>query len=140
MSSLTFTTPARLQTELDWVTNPNRLTDTLPMKSSASSLRSADMAINLLTSATVRSITYTISKAVRELLIRPCVEGRIDALEIGSESTFCNHPAYLWDHRPEDLRPYSMTPREGCYFIPAADAEYIPPSFTPVDTFSPTQE
>ncbi|KAK0744374.1 hypothetical protein B0T21DRAFT_87936 [Apiosordaria backusii] len=116
MSSLTFTTPGKLQVELDEVTrHPESSMQGLNQlavrtkKTEAPCSRSTDMALNLLTSATVKSVTYKISKAVRELLIRPCVEGRIDTLEIGSQSTFCKHPAYLTSGTT-DRKTFERTP------------------------------
>jgi len=83
--------------------------------------------LQLLVSTTVRTISYCISKVVKDVHVIPCSSnGRPDALRIGSLSTYCGIKTYAWDRRPEgDLRMggYQITHEEGCHWDISDDKE-----------------
>ncbi|KIW93592.1 uncharacterized protein Z519_06197 [Cladophialophora bantiana CBS 173.52] len=78
--------------------------------------------LHLLVSSFVKSITYSISKAVKDVSVACCgtlFTGRPDMLSIGSSSTYCDVKTWAWDRRPEgELRTggYNITHGEGCHF------------------------
>jgi hypothetical protein len=80
------------------------------------------MTLHLLVSSFVKSITYRISKAVKDVYVACCgslFNGQPDMLRIGSSSTYCNVRTYAWDSRPDgELRTggYHITHGEGCHF------------------------
>ncbi len=81
--------------------------------------------LQLLVSATVQTINYCISEAVKEVHIVSCGTGRPDVLRICSRSTYCGVKTYAWDFRPDNLRTNDcrITYGEGCYFDVSGDEE-----------------
>jgi len=76
--------------------------------------------LQLLVSGTVKTITYCISKVVKDVYVVPCgFTGSPGALRIGSLSTYCGVKTYAWDRRPEGkfrTGRYQIAHGEGCYW------------------------
>ncbi|CVL06647.1 uncharacterized protein FMAN_11793 [Fusarium mangiferae] len=73
----------------------------------------------LLVSSTVAELTYNIEGFVDKVFIRPCgAGGRLDALRIGSSSTYCGFKTFKWDARPSQLQQSNkeLAHLQGCNF------------------------
>ncbi|KAF4456707.1 hypothetical protein F53441_1263 [Fusarium austroafricanum] len=73
--------------------------------------------LHLFVSSTVAHLTYHIGKFVDQVFVKPCrPEGRQDALQIGTDSTYCDFQSYAWDWRSSDIQLKQLMHHEGCMF------------------------